>query len=168
VRVAGVLVAVALALATQATFDRVVFGDTAVVDLVLTAVVYVSLTMGPGPGMLTGSLAGLIQDALSSGVIGIGGLAKTVVGFVVGAISQQFIVTAAVPRLVMFVLATVAHAVLFMGLYQVLGARTFASPIAAVATQAVGNTVVGMVAFSIIEGLPGMVERRRLARRPRM
>jgi rod shape-determining protein MreD len=118
--------------------------------------------------MLAGSVAGLIQDALSSGVIGVGGLAKTVVGFLAGAIGQQFIVTAAVPRLVMFVAATGLHALLFMGLYQVLGVRSFASPFAAVATQSLGNTVMGMVAFSVIEGLPGAMERRRLARRPRL
>ena len=105
-RVAGVLIAVALALAMQTTLDRLVVGGTAAVDLVLVAVVYVALTMGPVTGMLTGSVAGLIQDALSSDVIGVGGLAKTVVGFLAGAIGQQFIVTAAVPRLVMFVAAT--------------------------------------------------------------
>jgi rod shape-determining protein MreD len=166
--VAGVLVAIALALATQATLDRVVVGGTAAVDLVLTAVVYVALTRGPVSGMFAGSVAGLIQDALSTDIIGIGGLAKTVVGFLTGAIGRQFIVTAVVPRLVMFVLATALHAVCFMGLYQVLGARSFASPVTAVATQAAGNAVVGMVAFSIIEGLPGVVERRRLARRPKL
>ena len=48
----------------------------------LVAVVYVALTSGPVSGMLAGSVAGLIQDALSSGVIGIGGLAKSIVGFV--------------------------------------------------------------------------------------
>jgi rod shape-determining protein MreD len=168
VKAAGVLVAVALAIAMQTTLDRVVVGGTAAVDLVLVAVVYVALTMGPVTGMLAGSVAGLIQDALSSGVIGVGGLAKTVVGFLAGAIGQQFIVTAAVPRLVMFVAATGLHALLFMGLYQVLGVRSFASPFAAVATQSLGNTVVGMVAFSVIEGLPGAMERRRLARRPRL
>jgi rod shape-determining protein MreD len=168
VKAAGVLVAVALAIAMQTTLDRVVVGGTAAVDLVLVAVVYVALTMGPVTGMLAGSVAGLIQDALSSGVIGVGGLAKTVVGFLAGAIGQQFIVTAAVPRLVMFVAATGLHALLFMGLYQVLGVRSFASPFAAVATQSLGNTVMGMVAFSVIEGLPGAMERRRLARRPRL
>ena len=73
--------------------------------------------------MLAGSVAGLIQDALSSGVIGIGGLAKTIVGFLVGAIGQQFIVTAALPRFVMFLAATAVHAAVFMGLYVVLGLR---------------------------------------------
>jgi len=118
--------------------------------------------------MMTGSVAGLIQDALSSDVIGVGGLAKTVVGFLAGAIGQQFIVTAAVPRLVMFVAATGMHAVLFMGLYQVLGVRSFVSPLAAITTQSLGNAIVGMVAFSVVEGLPGVLERRRLSRRPRL
>ena len=77
----GVLIAIALALALQTTLARFLVGGTAAVDLVLVAVVYVALTSGPVSGMLAGSLAGLIQDALSSGVIGIGGLAKSIVGF---------------------------------------------------------------------------------------
>jgi hypothetical protein len=48
-----------------------------------------------------------------------------------------------------------------------LGLRAFPSPWKAVASQAVGNAVVGMVAFAIIEALPGVIERRRMGRRPR-
>ena len=69
--------------------------------------------------------------------------------------------TAALPRLVMFVAATAVHAAVFMGLYVVLGLRTFPSPWTAIASQALGNAVVGMIAFTIIEALPGIVERRR-------
>jgi rod shape-determining protein MreD len=163
-KVAGVLIAIALALALQTTLARFVVGGAAPIDLVLVAVVYVALTAGPVSGMLAGSVAGLIQDALSSGVVGIGGLAKAIVGFLVGAIGQQFIVTTALPRMVMFLAATAAHALIFMGLYVGLGLRTFPSPWAAVASQAVGNMLVGMVAFTIIEALPGAVERRRSRR----
>jgi rod shape-determining protein MreD len=167
VKTAGVLIAIALALALQTTLTRFVVGGTAAVDLVLVAVVYVALTTGPVTGMLAGSVAGLIQDALSSGVIGIGGLAKSIVGFIAGVIGQQFIVTALLPRIVMFVAATVLHSVVFMGLYIVLGLRSFPSPYAAVFWQALGNAAVGMVAFTIIEMLPGMIERRRISRRVR-
>lgn len=163
-KIAGVLVAIALALALQTTLARLVVGGAAVIDLVLVAVVYVALTAGPVSGMLSGSVAGLIQDALSSGVVGVGGLAKAIVGFLVGAIGQQFIVTAALPRMVMFLAATVVHAVAFMGLYVLLGLRTFPSPWASVASQALGNMIVGMVAFTIVEKLPGAMERRRLGR----
>jgi rod shape-determining protein MreD len=166
VKTAGVLIAIALALALQTTLARFIVGGTAAIDLVLVAVVYVALTTGPVSGMLAGSLAGLVQDSLSSGIIGIGGLAKTIVGFVAGAVGQQFIVTAPLPRLVMFVAATVLHAAVFMGLYVMLGLRTFPSPWSAIASQALANGVVGLVAFAAIEGLPGALERRRL-RRPR-
>jgi rod shape-determining protein MreD len=165
VKAAGVFLAIALALALQTTLARFVVGGTAALDLVLVVVVYVALTTGPVSGMLAGSVAGIIQDALSSGVIGIGGLAKSIVGFAAGVIGQQFIVTAALPRFVMFLAASMAHAAVFMGLYVLLGLRTFPSPWAAILSQAVGNAVVGMIAFTIIEGLPGMVERRRMRRR---
>ena len=163
-RAAGVLIAIALALALQTTLARFVVGGTAALDLVLVVVVYVALTTGPGTGMLAGSVAGIVQDALSSGVIGIGGLAKSIVGFAAGVIGQQFIVTAALPRFVMFLAATVAHAAVFMGLYVVLELRSFPAPWTAIASQALANAVVGMIAFTIIESLPGFVERRRSRR----
>jgi rod shape-determining protein MreD len=164
VKAAGVLVAIALALALQTTLARFVVGGTAALDLVLVVVVYVALTTGPVTGLLAGSVAGIIQDALSSGVIGIGGLAKSIVGFVAGVIGQQFIVTAALPRFVMFLGATALHAAIFMGLYVVLELREFPAPWAAIASQAVVNAAVGMIAFTIIESLPGFVERRRSRR----
>jgi rod shape-determining protein MreD len=167
VRTAGVLIAIGLALALQTTLARFVVGGTTAIDLVLVTVVYIALTSGPLSGMLAGSLAGLIQDQLSTGVLGIGGLAKSIVGFVVGAIGQQFIITAALPRFVTFIGATAAYQVLFMGLYVVLGLRSFPSPWKAIATQALGNALVGMVAFTIIEALPGVMERRRIGRRSR-
>jgi rod shape-determining protein MreD len=165
VKAAGVFIAIALALALQTTLARFVVGGTAVIDLVLVVVVYVALTTGPATGMLAGSVAGLIQDALSSGVIGIGGLAKSIVGFVAGVIGQQFIVTAALPRFVMFLAATVVHSAVFMGLYILLGLRSFSSPYAAVMSQAVGNAIVGVIGFTMIEALPGVMERRRVRRR---
>jgi rod shape-determining protein MreD len=161
------LIALAVSLALQTTLARFVVGGTAAVDLVLVAVVYIALTNGPVAGMLSGTLAGLVQDALSTGVIGIGGLAKAIVGFVAGAIGQQFIVTAAFPRLVMFVAATVVHAAVFMGLYVVLGLRLFPAPWKAIAGQSLGNALVGIVVFTIIESVPGAIERRRSGRRGR-
>ena len=160
----AVLVAIALSLALQTTLSRFLIGGSAAVDLVLVAVIGVALTIGPVGGMLAGSAAGLIQDALSSGVVGIGGLAKTIVGFLAGAFGQQFIVTAALPRLVIFMAGTVLHGGVFMGLYYLLGLRAFPSPWKPLLAQALGNALVGIVAFGVIESLPGMVERRRARR----
>lgn len=159
--------AIAVALALQTTLARLLVGGSAAIDLVLVVVVYVALTTGPVSGLLAGTAAGLVQDTLSSGVLGVGGLAKSTVGFLAGVVGQQFIVTAPLPRLLMFIAATVLHAAVFMGMYQVLGLRTFSSPWAAVGSQALGNAIVGIVGFTIIEALPGAIERRRMAKRGR-
>jgi rod shape-determining protein MreD len=161
VKAAGAILAVAIALAIQTTLARFLVRGSVAVDLVLVAVVYLSLTSGPVTGMLTGTFAGLIQDTLSSGVIGIGGLAKTIVGFLAGIIGTQFIVAQPLPRFVVFFSATILHAVIFMGLYVLLDVRQFGTPYAAGLGQAVGNAVVGVVAFQLVELLPGAVERRR-------
>ena len=158
------ILAVVAALAFQTTLARFVVRGAAAIDLVLVVVVYVALTFGPTTGLLTGTFAGLVQDALSTGVIGIGGLAKTVVGFLAGIVGTQFIVANSVPRFVVFFGATALHAAVFMGLYALLDLRHFGTPYAAVAGQATANAVVGVVAFRLVELLPGAVERRRADR----
>ena len=79
-------------------------------------------------GLLAGTVAGLIQDALSSGILGIGGLAKTMVGFLAGVLGTQFIVTAPLPRFLLLLMATALHAAIFMGLYTLLNLRQFPAP----------------------------------------
>jgi rod shape-determining protein MreD len=162
----GAVLATVFALALQTTLARFLIRGTIAVDLVLVVVVYVALTSGAVTGLLTGTFAGLIQDALTPGVsvIGIGGLAKTIVGFLAGVIGTQFIVAQPLPRFVVFFTATLLHAVVFIGLYVLLGLRSFNAPYAAQAGQALGNAVVGVIAFQLAEFLPGAVERRRITR----
>jgi rod shape-determining protein MreD len=163
VKVVWLVGATILALAVQTTLARFVRGNLAL-DLVLVVVVYTALTSGSVTGLLAGTFAGLVQDALSIGVIGIGGLAKTIVGFLAGVIGTQFIVAQAPSRFLVFFAATVLHSVVFMGLYELLGLREFGSPYKAVLEQALGNAVLGVLAFQVVELLPGAVERRRLTR----
>jgi hypothetical protein len=51
-----------------------------------------------------------------------------------------------------------------MGLYMLLGLREFSAPYAAVTGQAVGNAVVGVVGFQVLEWFPGFLARRRMRR----
>jgi len=137
-------------------------------DLGLIAVVCIALTSGPTVGLLAGMCAGLAQDALGGGIIaskgaiiGIGGLANTVVGFLVGQASTQFIVTGALPRLLAFFGSTALHAVIFMGLYELLGLAHFGLPWGGVVGQGLANALVGVLILQAIELLPGAVERRQ-------
>ena len=163
-KAARIFLAIVVTLALQTTLGRFIIRGPVAIDLLLVVVVYVALTSGPVAGLLSGAAAGLAQDALATGVIGIGGLAKTVVGFLAGVIGTQLIVAQPIPRFVVFFGATVLHALIFMGLYVLLDERQFGTPYAAVAGQALGNAVVGVVAFQLVERFPGAVARRRAQR----
>src|SRR5918994_4549320 len=124
-KAAGVILALAGALALQTTLAGLTIGGGTLVNLVLVAVVYVALAFGPVVGLLAGSAGGLVQDALAGGIIGIGGLSKTLVGFGVGVLGAQFIVAQPLPRFVMFVGATVVHELCFQTLYALVDAGSF-------------------------------------------
>lgn len=163
-KIVGAGAAILVALALQTTLAGLVIRGTAAIDLVLIVVVYIALKAGPVPGLVAGTVAGLIQDALSNPILGIGGLAKTMVGFLAGVLATQFILTGPLPRLVMLIMATVVHAAIFMGLYVLLDLRQFPNPVPSVIGQALGNGFVGVVTFQLIEWLPGFVDRRRAGR----
>jgi rod shape-determining protein MreD len=159
-----VLMILALGITLQSTVARYFIGRMPV-DFVLVAVVYVALSFGPVAGLLGGTAAGLAQDALSGGILGIGGLTKTIVGFLAGIIGAQFIVSSALPRFVMFFVASIVHTACFMGIYALLpDARATVVPYGQIAVQAVANAVIGLLSFQAVEGLPGMVQRRRSRR----
>ena len=133
-------------------------------DLVLVAVIYISLRGGPTVGMLTGTLAGLVQDALSLGVVGIGSLGKTIVGALAGTVGAAFIVAQPLPRFLVFFAATIVEMTVVTGLYAALDPGPAAVPFGAIIAQAFGNSLVGVVLFQLAEGLPGAMERRRARR----
>lgn len=163
-RTAVALAAILAALGLQTTLSSQGWSNGAALDLVLIVVVYVAIKSGPSTGLLAGTIAGLIQDSMSSGILGIGGLAKTIVGFLSGVLGSQFIVTAPLPRFLLLLVATALHAAIFMGLYSLLNLRHFPAPYSSVLAQAVGNAFVGVVAFQVIEWFPGFVDRRRAGR----
>ena len=157
-----VLLATAVAVAAQTTLNR--WFPRGIVDLVLVVVVFTALVSGRVTGFWAGTIAGLMQDAMSGGVIGMAGLSKTVVGFLAGVVSTQFIVTHASARFVVFLLSTVVDAILFMGLYELLGLRQFNSPVITIAGRGLANATVGVLAFKLMESVPGAVERHRASR----
>lgn len=163
-KIVTALLGIVGALAIQTTLTGFVGNGTAAIDLVLVLAVYLSLRSGASAGLLAASAAGLIQDSLSSGILGIGALAKTIVAYLAGVASTQFILTGALQRFLTFFFASVVHAVIFMGLYVALDVRQFPSPVPAVLTQAFGNAVAGVVGFQIVEWLPGFLARRRATR----
>ena len=159
-----VLLALVGALALQTTLSGVTIGGARMVNLVVVAVVYVALLFGPVAGLMAGTAGGLAQDALSGGIVGIGGLSKTIVGFLAGLLGAQFIVSQPFPRFVMFIGATAVHEVCYQALNAVVEARPFRLATSQMATQALINAIVGLTAFFLVEQTPGLLQRRRARR----
>ncbi len=115
----------------------------------------------PLTGLLAGTAGGLAQDALAGGIVGIGGLAKTMVGFFVGVLGAQFIVSQPLPRFVMFVGATFVHELCFQASTRWSSRAPSRCSIRAVLVQALVNAVIGVLAFQVVEGTPGLLQRRQ-------
>jgi rod shape-determining protein MreD len=158
--IAGIVGAIAL----QTTLSGLLTGGAIAINLVLVAVVYLALSYGAVTGTLVGMVGGLAQDTLAGGIVGIGGMTKTVVGFFVGVLGAQFNLSTTVPRLVMFAAATVVHQVLFEGLHAMIGGQPFVLQWSAVLIQALANALVGIMAFLIVEKGPEAAQRRRVGR----
>jgi rod shape-determining protein MreD len=164
VKTAAALLALVGALALQTTLSGMLTGGAIAVNLVLVAVVYLALSYGAVTGTLAGMIGGLTQDALAGGIVGLGGMTKTMIGFIVGVLGAQFNLSTTVPRLVMFAAATVVHQVVFEGLHALLGGRPFTLQWSAVLIQSLANALIGIVAFFIVERGPDAVQRRRAGR----
>jgi rod shape-determining protein MreD len=149
------------ALVLQTTLARYLVRGSVGVDLVLVVVVYISLKAGPTVGMLTGTVAGLMQDSLMTGIVGIGSLGKTLVGYLAGTVGRAFIVTQPVPRFLVFFAATLVEMTVSTGLRAVVTPGPASVPVGAIVAQAFGNSLVGIVLFQLTETRPRTVERRR-------
>ena len=160
----GVLLALILALAVQTSLSGLTMTGASMVNLVVVTVVYTALVFGPVTGMLAGTAGGLAQDALAGGIVGIGSLSKTVVGFLAGLLGAHFIVAQPLPRFVMFVSASLMHEICYRALSALLEVRPLRLAYGPVLTQAAINGIVGLSAFFVVERLPGMVQRRRARR----
>lgn len=158
-KTAAVMAALAVALVLQTTLAGMSLVGSTRVNLVLVAVIYVALAYGPVFGLFAGCAAGLVQDAIAGGMVGIGGLSKTLVGFFVGVLGAQFIVSTPVPRFLMFFGASMVHELCFQALYALVESRGIRFDTSSVVIQALVNGAVGISAFLIAERGPEMFQR---------
>ena len=150
----------------QTTLVPLVVGTGAPVDLVLLVVVFVALARGPVVGLWTGTLGGLVQDALSAGIIGVSGLAKSIVAVLVGVAGSQLIIGTVWHRLLIIVVASVVHTLCFVGVYVLVGSSVPAAGIRSVVVQAVANAVVGVTAEGLVRVAPAVFARILRPRSP--
>lgn len=156
----GIVGIVALAVALQLSLARLTVGSHVGFDLVVVAVVYVALRWGPTAGVIGGTLGGLVQDALAGTTVGVGGLAKTIVGFAAGAIGSQFIVTRPFPRMLLVAGATIISRFIMIALYGLVDLRWPAMSWVAILSETAFNALAAFAVYQGSETLPGLLRRR--------
>jgi rod shape-determining protein MreD len=165
VKLTAVLLTMAVAVALQLTLARYTVGGQWPFDLVLVGVVFCALNWGPVAGMFAGSAGGLVQDMLSNDIVGTGGLVKTLVGFGTGTLGAQFLITRPSSRAAMLAGASIVHRLLMVGLHGLIDQQWPAVFMPGVLAETFLNAICGLVAFQVMESLPGVVARGRQARR---
>ena len=164
-KVTGVFLSVVVAVVLQVALARYAVGGRWVFDLVIVGVAFAALQGGAIAGMLAGTVGGLLQDVLSGGIVGVGGLAKTVVGCLAGVVGTQFVVARPSARALIVAVITVVHRVLMVGLQALIDLQWIGISWGSLLIETVVNAAAALIVFQAAQALPGVVARQRFSRR---
>jgi rod shape-determining protein MreD len=148
----------------QVALARYAVGGRFVFDLVLVGVVFSALEAGGVAGMLAGTIGGLLQDVLSGGIVGLGALVKTIVGYASGVFGTRFVVSKAHARALIIAAATFMHVLMAAGLRAIIDQTWPRVAWAAMFECVVINALVGWLALLASEAVPGAMARSRSRR----
>jgi rod shape-determining protein MreD len=128
-------------------------------DLFLITATAWGLAGGRTAGLVAGTMAGLVQDAYSAGILGLNGFSKSTVGYLAGLLGGRLILRGFGPRMLFFLAASIAD----MGIVLVI-CWAAERPVA-------WKTPLGVFSVAVVNGIlggavMGLVEwqRRRLSR----
>ena len=125
-------------------------------DPFLLVMLYCGLTWGETHGMLTGAVAGWVQDVLFGGqVAGLSGLTKLVLGFVVGLAGTRFLLVGPAPQILVVFAATIIDGLALQSLASVFSIRTDELSAGGLAIRGGINALVGVVLFGVVDRYVG-------------
>jgi rod shape-determining protein MreD len=139
------------ALVLQAWLPRVV-GRYVWFDLPLVITVYFALgRRSPIQGMLTGGALGIFQDALTHNVIGINGIAKTVVGFLAASVGVRIAVENHTIRMALNFFLSLVSSAIYLFIYRVLLGLTLEWNWYSVLITAAVNALIAVALFPLLD-----------------
>lgn len=114
------------------------------------AVIYFAVKRGELYGACIGTVCGLIQDSFSLGVFGIGGLSKTLMGFLAGFIGQRINVLPLMRNFLFILVLTIGETALSIFLYYFISAEYVREITPLVLFQPLGTAFLGSVVFLML------------------
>jgi len=165
VKLGAVLGTVLVAVTVQAVLARYTVGGQWAFDLVLVGVVFAALRGGAVAGILAGTIGGLLHDLMAGTVVGVGGLAKTVVGFGAGTVGAQFVLAHSGVRTLVVLGATLVHRLMIQAIMGMIAEGWILPAWQALLGELVINGAVAFILFRLTDAAPGLMARGRLSRR---
>lgn len=135
-------------------YSPLVIPRLAFLEAPLLITVYFALTRRePVPGLLVGAAIGLVQDAFSHNPIGLFGIAKTLVGYLAGSLSQRVDVDNLVIRFLAGFVFFFFHQFLYWALASALLAQKLAMDPVQTVVMSVLNALVAVPLFAALDKL---------------
>lgn len=156
-RITEGLAGIALAVLLHTILGRVSASLLVFLNAFAWVVLYFGLTRHEVFGALLGTACGLLQDSLSLGIFGVGGLTKTLLGFGAGYISRKINVAPATRTFVFVLIIAAFELLLWKALVAFLFGERFSAAGGLAFLQPLATAVAVTVAFQ--------VRRRREGRR---
>jgi rod shape-determining protein MreD len=149
---------------------RAIWRPLAYIDFPLVVVVYIALQREAWQALVVGSLAGLIVDAQSGGLIGAGGFSKTLTAYVIYFAATKVNLENPLLRIPVLAAATMLDSAIYVFWHRLLGYPPGVPWMQTVSYKLIATTVVGTLALYLIDSVIAerSAQRRQFATRRRV
>ncbi len=153
---------------------RAVWLPLSYIDFPLLVVVYIALQRDAWKALIVGTIAGLVVDAASGGLIGAGGFSKTLTAYIVFLAATRINLENPLLRIPVLAAAAVMDAAIYVFWHRSLGYPPLAPFVQTLSYRLIGTTIVGTFVFYMLDSVftarsaqnRQFANRRRVARRP--
>jgi len=143
------------------------------IDFPLVVVVYIALQRDAWQALLVGTLAGLIVDAASGGLVGAGGFSKTLTAYIIYFAATRVNLENPLLRIPVLAAGSLLDSAIYVFWHRVLNYPPVAPLMQTMSYKLIATTVVGTVALYLLDALVAerssqrrqFATRRRVARR---
>jgi rod shape-determining protein MreD len=149
---------------------REVWRPLSYIDFPLVVVVYIALQRDAWQALLVGTLAGLIVDAASGGLVGAGGFSKTLTAYVIYFAATKVNLENPLLRIPVLAAASVLDSLIYVFWHRVLGYPPAVPLMQTMSYKLIATTVAGTLALYMLDALVAerSAQRRQFATRRRV
>ena len=149
---------------------RVVWQPLSYIDFPLIVVVYIALQRDAWQALLVGTLAGIIVDASSGGLIGAGGFSKTLTAYVIYFAATRVNLENPLLRIPVLASAVVLDSAVYVFWHRLLGYPPIVPLMQTISYKLIATTIAGTIVMYMLDSVlaEGSAQKRQFATRRRV